>query len=495
MAQATLVEGKADRETAPARLVTLDGLRGLAALVVVVHHSVLSWRPLAAQYFGADRTSGSWWLTFTPLHLVWAGGEAVMVFFVLSGLVLSLPFLDRGGLARWRGYFGQRLIRLYVPVVGALASAAVLVETFPRTPGPTTSWWFDAHAVHVDAHTLATDVQLLHGVSWIDASLWSLRYEVLFSLLLPVYVLVARRFGRRSGWLVVPLLLLAGAGVHENNATLGWLPVFGIGVVMAATRRELTAFGARISASRWSGPLWAVVGAISVLLLLAEWWARGLGQITPLPLALARCLGVVGAGMIVLMAMVCPAFGALCTWRPVRWLGTVSFSLYLVHEPILVSVSSLVGGARRGVAVTLVVGLLLSLLAAAAFQRWVELPSQRVAGAVKRRLQGTTRPAGEAVGPRVHVDAAEHGHRSPVPPRSRSAVATRPVSPRPRVAAETRSSLRPPLAPGAPTRPVSAQRGPGGAPQLPLSRSGPARTAVDAARGRVVPAGTSGRAG
>ena len=93
------------------RVVSLDGLRGLAALVVMVHHGLLTWPALAAQYDGPNRGSGTWWLTFTPLHLIWAGTEAVVVFFVLSGIVLTRPFLLRRG-GGWPAYYGRRLLRL-----------------------------------------------------------------------------------------------------------------------------------------------------------------------------------------------------------------------------------------------------------------------------------------------------------------------------------------------------------------------------------------------
>lgn len=398
MAHATGGASQARTGVGDGRLVTLDGLRGLAALVVVVHHGLLTWQTLMLQYGGANRASGTWWLTFTPLHLAWAGTEAVMVFFVLSGLVLALPFLDRStSLARWRGYYGQRLVRLYVPVVAALAVAAALVIAFPRVPGPTTSWWFDAHALTVDARTLATDALLVTGVSWIDPSLWSLQYEVLFSLLLPVYVLVARRLGGWSGLLVPPLVVLAAVGAHEGNATLAWLPVFGIGVAMAAARHRLLALGARVAAARWSAVIWALLAGVTVVLLLAEWWARGLDEVAPLPMAVARGTGVVGAALVVLLAMTWPAFGALCCWRPVQWLGTISFSLYLVHEPVLVSVSSLVGGSKRGVAVTLVVGIALSLLLAVVFHRLVEAPSQSLARRCGQLLRGRTGSSADRV--------------------------------------------------------------------------------------------------
>jgi peptidoglycan/LPS O-acetylase OafA/YrhL len=405
------------------RLVALDGLRGVAALVVVVHHGLLTWQVFADQYWVENRASGTWWLMYTPLHLVSAGTEAVMVFFVLSGLVLALPFLERAPRpGRWRGYYGQRLVRLYLPAVASLVVAAAFVRAFPRRPGATTSWWFDGHAVVADLPTLVHDAFLLDAVSGVNGVLWSLQYEVLFSLLLPGYLLVARRLGQRSGWLVGPLLMLVGVGVYVDSKALAWLPVFGLGVVMAALRQRLQRLGADLARARLPGVWWALLGAGAVLLLLAEPWTRLLDEGGPAALAVVRVCGVAGAVLLCFLAMTCPAAASFLIRRPVQWLGTVSFSLYLVHEPLMVSISSLVGGSRAGVAVTLVVGVPLAFLLAVAFHRLVEAPSQRLARAVGNRLRPAVPTA--APEPRRPVPVAV----DPLP--TRPVPVQRPVPPR-----------------------------------------------------------------
>jgi len=74
------------------RYTSLDGLRGLASLVVLVHHCFLISPQLAAAVDSNGTgpfESWVWWVTFTPVHLLWAGQEAVIVFFILSGFVLT----------------------------------------------------------------------------------------------------------------------------------------------------------------------------------------------------------------------------------------------------------------------------------------------------------------------------------------------------------------------------------------------------------------------
>ena len=97
---APLPARRPDGSASPSRITSLDGLRGAAALVVVIYHVFLVQPSLAAPHLDPNAPLGAveWLATFTPLHLMWAGPEAVFVFFVLSGLVLALPVADTGRL-------------------------------------------------------------------------------------------------------------------------------------------------------------------------------------------------------------------------------------------------------------------------------------------------------------------------------------------------------------------------------------------------------------
>lgn len=101
------------------RVSSLDGVRGLAAVVVLLHHAIASLGPLGDVYFSRPAPAGLEWLVNSPLHLIWAGPEAVYVFFILSGVVLTLPALRRR--YEWKSYYPARLLRLYIPVLAAIA--------------------------------------------------------------------------------------------------------------------------------------------------------------------------------------------------------------------------------------------------------------------------------------------------------------------------------------------------------------------------------------
>jgi peptidoglycan/LPS O-acetylase OafA/YrhL len=75
------------------RVGSLDGLRGFAALGVVVSHTVM-----ASRSWGLGVGSGPWVLSKSPLNILWPGQEWVVISFVLSGYVLALPAVKRS----WR---------------------------------------------------------------------------------------------------------------------------------------------------------------------------------------------------------------------------------------------------------------------------------------------------------------------------------------------------------------------------------------------------------
>ena len=346
----------------------LDGLRGVAALVVVVHHCLLTSPTLAATYRGG-RTTG--WglatlLTRTPLHIVWDGTGAVLVFFVLSGFVLTLAFTDPGKRThpRWSNYYAKRVPRLYVPVWAALALAVVVVEIVPRTVGSTQSWWINAHASSVTGIGVVKDGSLLWNATLLDSPLWSLRWEVLFSLLLPLYVFVALQWRRKPAAAVLKVLaalVLIGVGSRTGHAALLYLPVFLLGAVLAAERERLQRWLARFGRQVWWG-----IGSAAILMLSVDAMAPGV------PEWLSRPLRSAAAALIVLTFLGCRAVAGFAVRRRVQWLGRISFSLYLVHEPIAVSVAQLLPANAPAV---LLITLPLSLLLAAAFYRLVERPA------------------------------------------------------------------------------------------------------------------------
>ncbi|TFD21376.1 acyltransferase [Cryobacterium sp. TMS1-13-1] len=380
------------------RLSALDGLRGVAALVVMLHHVYLVAAPALRSWGGSEPGSVFWWLSATPLKLLTAGSEAVLVFFVLSGLVVALPALRKPHFS-WSGFLGGRIVRIYVPVWAALAIGTALVWLVPRDPLAVSrgSWVANSNATSTTAADLLSQMSLTAASYDINNVLWSLRWELAFALLLPLFIAVAV-VARRRWWIAVSVVFVMSLmGLLTNIDALRYLPVFFIGTLMAVrldsiqewTRRRLR----RPHARRWG--IVVVVG--SLVLVIAHWLAQPIADSGTLPGRIFTQLAVLGAAGLVLAAITVPSMRRVLDSRPSQWLGRISFSLYLIHVPILATLTFLLGDDRWWLVAVLTIPL--ALLAACAFHLAVERPSHRLArrtgqvvsGIAAKIVAGTTR--------------------------------------------------------------------------------------------------------
>ena len=388
------------------RLPALDGMRGVAALVVVLYHSTLVARP-----FLDTKTVGDawWWVSETPFKLLTAGTEAVLVFFVLSGLVVALPTLVAG--FSWPKFLTTRFLRLYLPVWAALLFAAALIALIPRPVSRVSAGeWIDtANSQSVSVATLLSEASLFRISYNIDNVLWSLRWEIIFSLALPLFVVLAVLV--RRWWLPAAGIAIAASisGRLTDVDALVYLPVFFLGTLMAVRLPDLLA-----ACARRSGRFWALTLAGSLTLMAASWLARPIAPAGTTGSALLWGLAGLGAAGLIVVALGSPTARELLTRRPIQWLGTVSFSLYLVHVPVLATVTYLVGDERWWLAILISVPV--SLVLAQVFFAGIERPAHRLARAAGSAVDSVLRSgrAAELAGARVREPVP-----TPVSPRGR----------------------------------------------------------------------------
>jgi peptidoglycan/LPS O-acetylase OafA/YrhL len=430
MANGTAVVAR--RAEAPAkptqRLTALDGLRGIAALVVVVHHASLTWPALYAQYRGPNHASKTFWLAYSPLHLLWAGREAVTVFFILSGFVLVLPYLKTrkaSGNGTWIGYVVRRMFRLYPPVVVALILSAALVKLFPRTVTPGATSWYARHNVDMTWTGLFHDMALVDGTGFINTVLWSLRWEVWFSLLLPLVVIAARRMPRQL-WITLPLAIgVVEVGQYYGTVWSLWMPIFLVGVVMAVGRDDLRRLGELIESINSSivrVGIWAGLVLASGALILAEWvlrLAHSYGIDPGISVLDLPALVSVGGALACFIVLGWPAAERIFSGGFLQWAGRISFSLYLVHEPIVVSLSSLLPPGTISGVLTIVVGGGISILVAMLLHRFVEAPSTRIARDIGKAIDRRNQPRAIHVPYRHDTGVIRRPALPPLPPLPR----------------------------------------------------------------------------
>lgn len=346
------------------RIKSLDSLRGLAAMVVVLYHFSLVVPGVGL------RLQAIW-----PLRIVTAGQTAVIVFFVLSGFVLYLS-LQRHDRDDYLTFTVRRLARLYPPVaVAVLLSVGLYLLVDPR-PGDTVPGWLTQYSwterpnpALVTGHLLLLDTDRFHTL---DNPMWSLVVEMRLSLLFP---LLAAGIRRRPAPTLVACLLISFLARHvlqgghritslDPFPTLQFLDLFAIGAAMA----------------RFSD---VVVRALHRLpgLLVAAVTLGGLCLHDRFPPYMTYASAV----LLVAASFAYPRLARFYAFRPFVWLGERSFSLYLVHVPLLLAAVHLLAG-RMPVFVILAGALPICLAGAEVFWLGVEQPSMRLGRRLGRRL-------------------------------------------------------------------------------------------------------------
>lgn len=390
----------AQPSTAPAavRLVELDGLRGLAAGVVLLHHMLLLLPTLAE--VGAHPgvvPSGTLEqiLVRTPLHLLWAGHEAVLIFYVLSGVALVFPVARRHAQGRrfdWVDYAPRRVIRLWVPAAASTLLTVGTILLVPRSTDPALGAWItQGHPPGLSAVALARQLLLLPKHAYHNTVLWSLHAEAVFSILLPLVVLVVALAARWRAWWLPTIAALAVPAITGSLTTGTYLPVFLIGASLGWH------WGHAPSLLPPAPARWANAAAAACLITMtAAWWPGMEGQAAQ---RLAACLTLASATALVILVVRAGAMRGLLRNRVVQYLGAMSFSLYLVHEPVVVTLRLATASLSPWWA--LVAAPLVAAPLTWAFQRWIEAPSHRL-----------SRRAGRWASSRVHarLQARTHAH-------------------------------------------------------------------------------------
>ncbi|HET7495206.1 MAG TPA: acyltransferase family protein [Candidatus Limnocylindrales bacterium] len=342
----------------------LEGLRGVAILLVLLCHVRIP---------GAD-----------------AGFVGVDVFFVLSGFLITGLLVDehdrtgRIGL----GSFYTRRARRILPAAGLVLATTLLAAPLVLSPLDFRRIADDGLAASLSLANVRYAVDATDYFAPVDTSpmlhFWSLAVEEQFYLVWPILLLSVARIGRpRLAMATLAIAVLAGSFVLSAKLTdtSGAWAYFSLPTrAWQLTAGGLLALGAPLL-GRVPHVVAAAVGWLGAALLGASLVA--IGPTTAYP-GLASLLPTVGAVALIASGGVVGSPGWIVFARaPLRWLGRISYSLYLWHWPILVLGSVALGlgvaadeGGGDGLAIR--VGLaLLAVAIAAVTWRLVEEPLRR----------------------------------------------------------------------------------------------------------------------
>lgn len=289
----------------------LDGLRGLAVLMVVFGH-------------GANHGLGP----FGPDSMMIRGKLGVYLFFVLSAYLLDRQIIKmfQQGRAQWdywRYYFSRRVLRIFplfflALVVFRLANAAGLKVVIH-------SWG-----------QLWEHLALQRG----DHIFWSIPVEFKYYLISPILLYFFHRVLRWNLWAMGITFAALFVGVYQysvrwqpdGTSTLLYLNIFLMGTLVAVLERCVPNFWNALRTFKPASSLgWSVILAFSL-------WSWKMDDFT----SINTFLPAAGLWSIALAATFGPGWWAsLLSFKPLRWVGKVSFSMYLFHIPVLMCVKIL----------------------------------------------------------------------------------------------------------------------------------------------------------
>lgn len=379
------------------RDISLDAMRGIAALVVFGSHSVLAFYPEFSGYLGSasveDTARSRFWYAAVN------GQGAVAFFFVLSGFVLSRPYLltgeksilVRGVIKRWPRLAGPVLVTV-VASWALFESGAYFYE--PAAALSHSSWFAHfAGAYSGDAFepTLASAalqgavLTFLRGDYTYDSSLWTMGYEFYGSLMvfaLAFLLVRAPAFSARIG-------VLAAAALYCHVAKPALAP-FVVGVALAAF----------LPLQGFRAPAVLAAAAVVLALLMCGYTPGAAGFYAGVTAAYPSALPIhyvyaLAAAMLIVAAEGSRGMKAFLSRRWGFVSGELSFPFYLVHVLLLCSLGAFTFVETGSKAAAIAASLASSLGAAwllARFNRWwVDRLNVGVAallsGGKKNRLQ------------------------------------------------------------------------------------------------------------
>jgi peptidoglycan/LPS O-acetylase OafA/YrhL len=310
------------------RIEWLDGVRGCAALFVVLHHMWLAAWPFYPE------THGPWWLGWLLY-----GQLAVAVFIVVSGYSLTVAPVRKGGgqLVGGAGrFFRRRAWRIIPPYLAALVVSMVLflVVLHPETEPGTAAKSFFVHAALL---------QNVIGNVPPNGTFWSISIEWQIYFLFPVILLLIARVRPLAAVALVYLAVIAAHLLAVNSELFSKIDHLGIQFLALFALGVLAAWLAHRPSRFVTRPVLLATAVLSLGGTAALAIVQGSRWMTEHWFGVDLLFGL-GVTACLLLASTTERRWANATLgsRPLVFLGLFSYSVYLIHAPLLAMIDKLV---------------------------------------------------------------------------------------------------------------------------------------------------------
>ena len=291
------------------RIKSLDSIRGLAALLVVFLHSWTGFNNCGNLQF----------------YELFCGTIPVMIFFVLSGFVLTNSLSSVQSTNYYFevvGFYIRRIFRIIPLTLASLIFSLILSkyysESFHTNYAGDSLKYVIGRIVKTSPHVDIWDVILLNK-TYLNPPLWTIRPELICSALLPFAVCLVNSKPKSK----IPILLISALFLYLNGSSgwsfsLAYFFAFYLGTLVFMYQKELKKFNKKQCA--------ITIGGLMSLLVTASYFKFNNLIIISLFSSGVILLGLWEKQFVILKILESPLL---------VWLGKISFSLYLLHVPIV----------------------------------------------------------------------------------------------------------------------------------------------------------------
>jgi peptidoglycan/LPS O-acetylase OafA/YrhL len=321
----------------------LDSVRGVAAMLVFVHHFLLAFYSAYYTFDPAASHLGGWEIIFgkSVLSVFTNGNFWVHVFFVLSGFVLSRRYFQTGDIEILISAFHRRFFRLYIPVAFAIMLSYMMLRCGffynSRAAEITHSeWWLGTMwdpTVRINRlFSCLAYATMFRGDNFFDTSMWTISPELYGSMFVYAFLLFTHFTRHRIFLLFIAFFYFYSFGYtmyacfvlgmslgpvekwmeHNYSRKISFLA--GVSLTLALVLGSFPSNGSK------AGTLFEHLG--HVLLEYTNWYHA------------------IGAYLLVLSFVIAPGLQKAANVAVLRFIGRISFSLYLLHALIIGSYSS-----------------------------------------------------------------------------------------------------------------------------------------------------------
>ncbi|MBP1990357.1 acyltransferase family protein [Paenibacillus eucommiae] len=316
------------------RFEELDSLRGIAAMTVLLAHLFV----ITPSLYLINKFMN------TPLHMFWGGHEAVILFFILSGFVLSLPYYNQNAL-NYKDYLIRRVCRIYIPYISCIILSVILLSFFSRVSiYEMTNVFEGTWENSVSSKLLISHFLFLGDFNSLSYNpvVWSLVHEMRISIVFPfvMYFVVKLSWKKNiffalSCTVIFFLLWYLSLNILNYNPTylisIHYIGLFILGALLAKHRQYISDLYDRLSVI-----IKLFILLIGILAYTYTWWF--LPNHGRLHLTIINDWFIaIGGSIFIIYSIKSTIFKKILLLKPIHFIGKTSYSLYLFHMPLILT--------------------------------------------------------------------------------------------------------------------------------------------------------------